>query len=166
MELSAIQEIARSLHVYGVRYVVVGGMAVVAHGYGRMTFDLDLVLKLDPDNILKAFASLAEIGYQPRAPVSPEQFADPAIRHQMIREKGLMVLNLWSERHPGTMVDLFVAEPFNFEQAERDALLETLEDGTSVRFVGLRTLIEMEKNAGREKDLDDVRHLEAMADEA
>lgn len=43
MELSAVTAIASALNDAGVRYLVVGGLAVNAHGYVRMTMDVDLV---------------------------------------------------------------------------------------------------------------------------
>ena len=39
MKLSAFMAIAHTLQDEGVRYLLAGGLAVVAHGYGRMTFD-------------------------------------------------------------------------------------------------------------------------------
>ena len=65
--------------------VGVGGMAVVAHGYGRMTADIDLVVQLKRDNILKALEALAALGFHPRAPVKAEQFADEETRKRWIR---------------------------------------------------------------------------------
>lgn len=165
MELSALQVIAGHLHDAHVRYIMVGGMAVVAHGYGRMTFDIDIVIKLDRQNVLLAFSALAKAGYRPRVPITPEQFADASSREALIKEKGMMVLNLWSDQYRDTAVDIFVSEPFDFDSAEKSALCESLEDGTPVRFANIQTLIQMKKRAGREKDLDDVRHLEKLADE-
>ena len=49
--------------------------AVMAHGYQRTTVDLDLVVQLLPQNLLTAFEVLGLLGYQPRIPVSDEQFA-------------------------------------------------------------------------------------------
>jgi hypothetical protein len=42
----------------GVRYLVVGGVAVVLHGYLRTTLDLDLVIQLEPDNLDRALTAL------------------------------------------------------------------------------------------------------------
>jgi len=50
-----------------VRYLVVGGLAVVAHGHARFTGDLDLVLDLDPANALRAVETLAALDYRPKA---------------------------------------------------------------------------------------------------
>ena len=51
MEVRSFEAIAGALNSQGVRYLVVGGMAVVAHGHGRMTHDLDLVISLDLDDV-------------------------------------------------------------------------------------------------------------------
>ena len=58
-----------------------------------------------------------------------------------------------------------MTEPFDFDQAESSSLCETLVDGTPIRFADIPTLIHMKKNTGREKDADDIRHLELLADE-
>src|SRR4051794_36445117 len=63
-----------------VRYVVVGGVAVVLSGHARLTVDLDLVLDLGQDNALRAVDALLGCGLQPRLPVDAHQFADAAIR--------------------------------------------------------------------------------------
>jgi len=64
----------------GVRYVVVGGVAVNLHGYQRFTKDVDLVIELVADRALKALQALEAIGYKPTVPVKLTDFADPAIR--------------------------------------------------------------------------------------
>jgi hypothetical protein len=43
---------AASLNEAGVHYIVVGGMAVIAHGYMRATHDVDIVVRLSRNNIL------------------------------------------------------------------------------------------------------------------
>ncbi len=67
MEKSSVEAIVRALNEAGVRYLIVGGMAVVAHGYLRFTADLDLILDLQEDNLRRAVAALAGQGYRPRA---------------------------------------------------------------------------------------------------
>ena len=58
MEVRSIEAIARALNEANIRYLVVGGLAVNAHGYERFTHDLDLVIGLEPDNIAKGFEAL------------------------------------------------------------------------------------------------------------
>lgn len=164
MELKSFEAIMGALADHEVRCLLVGGMAVVAHGHGRMTHDLDLVVQLDRENILRAFAALAHLGYQPRVPVTAEDFADPETRQRWIDDKQMTVLNLYSDRFRTTPVDLFVQEPFDFDQAYARAHTADLE-GLTIRFVDLATLIAMKEAAGRPIDLDDVRHLRLLGDD-
>jgi len=166
MNLEAFENIARALEQGDVRYLVAGGLAVVAHGYGRMTFDVDLVVQLKSDNVVRAFEALASIGYEPRVPVTGEQFGDRTIREGWIRDKDMVVLNMWCDKYRDTTLDIFVTEPFDFDTVYNNALVEKLDDGTTVRFVDIPTLIDMKRIAGREKDIDDVKHLEMLQDEA
>ena len=165
MELHSFEKIVRELHGEDVRFLIVGGMAVVAHGYGRMTHDLDLVLALDPDNVRRAFLALSRLGYQPRVPVTGEDFADARTRRRWIQEKNMTILNLYSESYPTTPVDLFVEEPFDFAEVYEKAVVAEV-DGTEFRFVDLNTLIAMKEAAGRPVDLEDVRQLRLLDDES
>jgi len=80
MKLESIEAMARALNAAGVPFIVVGGLAVNAHGYGRLTWDVDLVVPLRPDIIHGAFGALASLGYRPRVPVTAEGFGDPVQR--------------------------------------------------------------------------------------
>jgi uncharacterized protein (DUF1330 family) len=51
-------EVFSSLNKFGVRYLVVGGVALVLHGVLRLTADLDLVVDLAEDNLVKFLKAL------------------------------------------------------------------------------------------------------------
>jgi len=159
MKLDAVEAIAGALNKHGVRFLVVGGLAVAAHGYLRYTADVDMVIQLDPANIREAFAALAEVGYRPSVPVTGQQFGDRLLRDQWIADKGMVVLNFWSDRYRDTPVDVFVAEPFDFDAEYSKGLLQELAPGLALRFPRLDTLIQMKLSAGRPKDLIDVEFL-------
>lgn len=159
MKLASLEAITRSLNEGGVRYLIAGGLAVNAHGYIRLTQDVDLVIALDPANIIRAFEMLAQLGYKPLVPITADQFADAALREQWIRDKGKKVLSFFSDRHRETNVDVFVAEPFDFREETRQALQGELSPGLEVRFVSLPTLIAMKEAAGGPRDIDDLQHL-------
>lgn len=147
------------------RYLIAGGLAVSAHGYIRATQDVDLVVALDGENIRQAFSALATLGYRPLVPITAEHFADPGIRETWIREKGMKVLNFFSDRHRETNVDIFVSEPFQFEREYTGALRGDLASGLEARFVSLETLIAMKQEAGRPRDLDDIQHLRWISED-
>lgn len=159
MTRSALQAVVSALNRRKVRYMVVGGLAAVAHGVNRMTFDVDLLVQLRPENVKKAFAALSEAGYQPRVPVTGEQFADEKLRERWIEEKGMVVLRFWSDEHPTTDVDVFVREPFGFDEGYATALQDELPGHEPIWFVGRDLLMEMKRKAGRPKDLEDIRNL-------
>lgn len=144
-----------------VRYLVVGGVAVVLHGHLRTTADLDLVVKLDPDNARRAIAALTRLGYRPHAPVPAEAFADATTRAAWKADKGLTVFSLWSDRLPALEVDLFVEEPFAFGEVYARAVRVAL-DATTVSVVSIADLIAMKQAAGRPVDLADVEALRAL----
>jgi predicted nucleotidyltransferase len=160
--IGAIEGVLSALNAAGVRYLVVGGVAVVLHGHLRTTADLDLVVELGPDNALRAMRALSEIGYRPRAPVPIESFADPALREAWVRDKGLSVFGLWNERDPSLEVDVFVAEPFDFEEAYARAVRVEL-DSTTATLVSLEDLVRLKLAAGRPLDLADVEALRALS---
>lgn len=162
MKLVSLEVVVRALNDAGVRYIVVGGLAVNAHGYGRATFDVDLVLQLSAANVGAAFPALAAAGYQPSIPVTAAEFADPATRETWRRDKGMVVLTMWSDRHRETPLDIFVSEPFDFEAEFRSALVQEAAPGLSVPFLRLETLLALKRAAGRPKDLADIDELHLL----
>ena len=165
MKLAAFEAIAAALRDARVRYLVAGGLAVNAHGYVRLTYDVDLVIQLEADNIRTAFEALAGLGYRPTVPVNAEQFADEAQRARWIRDKGMQVLNFASDRHRPVTVDVFVSEPFDFDNEYEAAMQGELAPGLTVRFVSISTLIAMKQLANRPRDLDDIEHLRMIMEE-
>lgn len=159
MEKRSIEAIVRALNEARARYLIAGGVAVVAHGYTRFTQDLDIILDLSPDNLHRALPALAALGYRPTVPVPLEQFADAAIREQWSREKQLTVLSLFSDAHPTVVIDLFVQVPVDFDRAyERAARLEVA-PSVQATVVGYDDLVGMKAAAGRPKDLADLEKL-------
>ena len=169
MKLASVAAILEALNRENVRVLVVGGLAVNAHGYLRFTKDADLAVELVPANIERAFRALASIGYHPRVPVTAAQLADPAIRASGIREKDMKVLQFWSDAHRETPVDVFVIEPFDFPLEFAEAHTDVVEipgrPPVEARYVRLPTLIAMKEALGRAIDLDDVQHLRWIQEE-
>ena len=159
MKLTSFAALVAALETAGVRYLIAGGLAVNAYGYLRFTKDVDLVVQLVPETIRAAFRALATLGYRPIVPISAVQFADARLRESWIRDKGMQVLQFWSDQHRETPVDVFVTEPFSFEDEYRNALIKPLHGTTPVRFVSIQTLIQMKEVAGRPQDKIDIEHL-------
>lgn len=159
-----VERVLASLERAGVRYLVVGGVAVVLHGYLRTTLDLDLVLHLERANVERALNALSDLGFQPQAPVPLSSFAQPEIRETWLREKNMTVFSLWHPDHPGFAVDLFVQEPFDFDAVYRRALRVSLADA-EVTVVSREDLVAMKRAVGRARDLDDIAALSELSEE-
>jgi hypothetical protein len=164
MTVEAIQAIFRALNEAEVRYLVCGGLAVVAHGYERLTRDLDLLLALDEGNLQAVIEALTQLEYQPAIPVAFEDLLDPAKRHEWERDKHLIALPCRSEQFPRTPIDLLLTTPFPFGEAHADALPLPFGDGLAVPVLDLQRLIAMKDAAGRSIDRADVEQLRRLRD--
>jgi len=160
MKRDSFIAIARALNDAEVPFIVVGGLAVNAHGYGRVTFDVDLVIRLLPEVIQRAFVALDRIDYHPAVPITAAQFGDQAIREGFHTQKGMLVLKFWSDTHRETPLDVFITEPFAFEQEYAAAELHEAAPGVILRIVRYETLVRLKREAGRHQDLADIAELE------
>jgi len=160
MEVRSVEAIVRALNEAQVKYLVVGGLAVNAHGFVRLTRDVDIVLALDSANAAKGLNTLLAIGYQMAIPAKPEDFADAATREEWRRSKEMIVLKLWSDEHRRTPVDIFVYEPFDFALESEVASALEICPGLPAPVVSLSTLLQMKRVAGRPQDLIDIEELE------
>ncbi len=162
MERRSLEAIVRALNEANARYLIVGGLAVVAHGLVRFTADVDLVLDPDPESLRRAVEALSGLGYRPRAPVEFAAFADAEQRACWMRDKGLTVFSTFSGDHRATELDLFVESPFEFGPAYARAVRFEIAQGVQATFVGIDDLLEMKRRAGRPQDLQDVEGLESL----
>jgi hypothetical protein len=162
MEVRSVEAIVSALNNADVKYLVVGGVAVNAHGYERATRDLDLVIGLAPENIIRGLNALRAIGYNFSIPVTPEDFANPELRERWRKDKQMVVLRLWSDEHRRTPVDVFVYEPFVFETEYQQARWEAVNANVKAPILRYDTLITMKRAAGRPQDLADIDDLQKI----
>ncbi|NIM01100.1 MAG: hypothetical protein GTN57_09180 [Acidobacteria bacterium] len=162
--MGMFEELFKSLNEAGVRYVVVGGLAVVLHGHPRLTADIDLVVDLDPAAAGLAIETLTAMGFRPRVPVDPAAFADPVQRRAWIEERGMKVFSLYDPNDPLRSVDLFVEPPIPFAELWSRSKRIALPDG-DVRVASIGDLITMKEIAGRPQDSEDIKALEVLRDE-
>lgn len=152
------EPIFAALSQRGGRYVVVGGVAVVLHGHVRLTADLDLVVDLEPEAARRTVEALGSLGLVPRVPVPAVQFADPELRQEWVRTKGMTVFSLYDPRNPLLTVDLFVDPPLPFDELWERAEVMGI-GGVEVRVAAISDLVRMKEAVGRPRDLEDVERL-------
>ncbi len=141
----ALAHLAADLKDHGIDYVVIGAVALLAHGYPRLTEDIDLVLTVEGLN--KFHEQLIGLGYAP---------AFPSARKRLRSTRdGVRIDVIASGEYPGDGKPKPVRFPIPLE-----ASVEI--DG--VRFATLEKLIELKLASGmtapdRLKDLADVQEL-------
>ena len=159
MELAHLEEIFGALNEAQTRYVVVGGLAVIAHGYVRYTNDIDLVIAFEPANMERAMKALQDLGYTPKIPVEPLEFADPVKRQGWVEQKGMIVFQLINDRFRREPIDVFVFEPFDIERACAAREWRELGPTLKIPVVDLEQLLAMKRLANRDRDRIDIDQL-------
>ena len=160
MELD-FQTIFKELNGLGIDYLVVGGLAVNFHGVPRMTYDIDLMILLEPENVLKLVTKLTQWGYKPKIPIDPRDLADETKRNSWILDKGMKALNFYSETLPIGEIDILIDTPVPYEELKGRAIKVELQD-EKIPTVSIHDLIELKLRAGRKQDLADVEHLKMV----
>ena len=155
------KKIFKKLNEAGIDYLVVGGLAVNFHGIPRMTYDLDLMLLLEPENILKMVEQLTQWGYRPRAPVDPRDLADAPKRGSWVAEKGMKAFSFANLSSPIGEIDLVIETPIPYEQLKSRAIFINVEK-VEIPVIALDDLIRVKKESGRQQDLRDLDNLEKI----
>jgi hypothetical protein len=155
------EEVFRALNKARVDYVVAGGVAVVLHGYVRFTADLDLIIRLESENIDRFFDVLAALGYRIRLPVTREQFKVKKNREDWIKKKGKRVFSFYHAKSPLKMIDIFVREPMSFRKIIGRVKRIKVKD-IDIPVLCLDDLIRLKNAAGRPQDLIDVMNLKGI----
>jgi len=128
-----------------IEYLVVGGYAVSYHGYPRPTGDLDVWVGVRPDVAARLIDVLAKFGFA-GAGATPEMFLTPG---RVIR-MGLPPVRI-------ELLNKISGLEFTASYARH---VEAVLDGVPVRLIAREDLIANKRAAGREKDLNDLKHLE------
>lgn len=158
MFLPDYEKILTSLIKAKVKFLVVGGIAMNAHGLARSTFDLDLVVFLKKENILRFSRIMKKLGYESKIPVNPDDFADEQIRKKWIEDKNMVVFSYRHQKNMMDVVDVFVDHPFPFDEMWREGKVIRF-SGHALRIAGLKHLMKMKQKASRPKDEMDIRYL-------
>lgn len=158
------EELFAALAAADVRYVVVGGVAVVLQGHTRMTMDLDLIIDFERENVLHAIRVLEAHGCRPAVPAPATDFADPEIRREWIEAKNMQVFSMRNAARPPLVVDLFVKHPIPFDELWSRADVITVA-GVEVPIASIPDLIALKRMARRPQDIADIEKLEQLAEE-
>jgi predicted nucleotidyltransferase len=146
-------EMFRVLSEFGVDFVVIGGLAVQAHGYIRLTQDLDIIVAPTILNATRLSEALIELEAELRVS-GTLRLEDP---HQVRRASLLSTMTKFG-RLDVVHVEHVAGPPKSYEALRASALVIALDD-VEVPVAGLSDLIRMKRAAGREQDLADIEAL-------
>lgn len=140
-----LKELLNLFKSFDVRYLVVGGHAVMRYTEPRYTKDVDLWISTDPKNAGAVFNALARFG-APLKDMSSKDFMKAGYFYQM--------------GHPPLRVDVMMSIPgVEFESCWARRERADVE-GMEVPFISKEDLIRSKRASGRPQDLIDVANLE------
>lgn len=144
MRLEQLIDVCRKLNEAQVRYVLVGGFAVLIHGYERATRDIDFIVDPSEENIAKIKSALSGLLPEACQELNPSDVTNYAV----VRMGGEDIV-----------VDLMhrIAD-LDYEKISRDIQVEQI-GNIDIPVAGLDALIETKKGV-RDQDKRDLLFLE------
>ena len=156
--------IFKNLNEEGVRYIVVGGIAVNLYGIPRMTYDIDLLLDLEDKNLEKFLKLLKGWGFKPKVPMDIMEFAEKDKRKDWIKNKNMKAFNLVNPEWAISEIDIVIDSPVDYDKAHK-RINEIKLHGVIIPVVSIDDLIKMKERTGRKQDKADIRYLKELKDE-
>jgi hypothetical protein len=133
----------KCLSSHDVEYLVIGGVAAIAYGLPRTTFDIDLLIRADLTNARKLLGAMTESGLGTAALTTPEE----VLKHDITVFRDRVRIDVQTHT-PGLV----------FEDAYRRRNDISFRDAR-ISLVSLSDLIASKLASGRAKDLADVELL-------
>lgn len=148
-----LRSLLQALHEHDIRFVVIGGVAVGAHGYIRATADLDFVPDPDPENLDRLTKALDSLNAT--LPTVGNRRFNPSEDAQVIRQGG----NVTADTDFGGLDIIQLAKGVpGYSQLDQDAVESDLL-GLPIRVCSLTRLREMKQAQGRAQDQADLENL-------
>jgi hypothetical protein len=135
------REFLRSLNLKKVEYLIIGGYAVVYHGYPRSTGDFDIWISNAPENAYRTVEALEEFGFSCTV--------DLLLQDNQVVRMGMPPLRIEV---------LTTIDGVNFSDCYATRVTANV-DGVEASFISLPCLKENKKASGRSKDVNDLEHL-------
>ncbi len=137
------QDFIEALNIFHVEYILVGGYAVILHGYIRSTADMDVWVNKTADNYIKLKSAYAQFG----API----FSERDFLGNQYDVWGIGV-------EPNKIEVLNKIKGVEFLEAYPLCKSFTQND-VEVKYIHLNHLLKAKEAAGRYKDQDDIEQL-------
>ncbi|HHT9113582.1 MAG: hypothetical protein HZA47_11610 [Planctomycetes bacterium] len=151
-------EILEGLYKSKVRYLIAGGLSVNLYGVPRVTQDIDIVIAMDRENVLKITSLLKELGYVPRLPVSPDDLANPDKVKDWIENKNLKAFSFYHKNENYKVIDIVLVHPLDFEKSFKNRTVKKAKD-IDIYLASIDDVVKMKEFSGRSQDLSDIEML-------
>jgi predicted nucleotidyltransferase len=139
----------------GLEFVVIGGLCVVYHGVPVATFDLDICCPFGEENVRKIESAVKDLNPVHRLTANKLPLAETRSSFKDLK-------NIYLQTDLGKLDCLGeVSGLGSYEQVLQQSILHTMSFG-QFRMLNLDALIAAKTAAGRQKDLDAVRLLQAV----
>lgn len=150
-----IAEFLLLLFKHNVRYLIVGGEAVLFHGHSRLTGDIDIFYDNSDVNVDKLYNALLE-------------FWDndiPGLKEKSeLKEEGIII----QFGIPPNRIDLMnKIESVSFNEAYNNKITISVllkNEEAKINYIGLKELIKNKNALKRPKDIDDLKYLQKLLD--
>lgn len=151
--MTRFEDLLPALSSAGIEFILVGGLAAIAHSSSRATYDVDIVYRRTPENIRRLCHALQS--HEPRLRGAP-----PGLPFTLDEKTVRFGLNFTLSTKLGDL-DLFGEIPGagNYEALLPDSE-ERMVFGHSCRIVTLAKLLDLKRATGRAKDLEALSELE------
>ncbi|MBN8674671.1 MAG: hypothetical protein J0L56_11080 [Chitinophagales bacterium] len=143
------RDFLKALNDQEVKYIMVGGLAVVLHGHARVTGDMDIWVECTEENYTRLTRAFEQF-HMPVFDMSLEKFLN-------VKESDVFSFG----RNPVGIDIMTAVKGLNFDEAYRLSTLFDDED-LLIRVIHINHLVEAKKAAGRLKDLDDINQLQKL----
>lgn len=138
------KEFLRLLRSHGVEYLLIGGYAVIYHGFPRATGDMDIWIAMDPENARRMVDTVREFGFD-TPDLSPALFLQD---NSMVRMGNV----------PLRIEILTRISGVGFDECYHKRIVDEM-DGVEVSVISLGDLLANKRASGRHKDLMDIEEL-------
>lgn len=143
------KDFIKALNENEVEYILVGGYAVILHGYNRTTGDMDIWVNRTIDNYRRLVSAFRDFG-MPTFDMTEENF--------LLNED----IDVFSFGVPPVSIDLMTkTKGLEFEGCFENAEQVDLE-GLTIKVLHLDDLIKAKNASNRPKDQDDIENLSSI----
>jgi hypothetical protein len=154
-------EIFKRLNELKIDYLITGGLAVNLYGIPRMTYDIDIMVKLDKKNISKIINELLKWGYKLKIPINPLELTNLRTLKKLIKEKNIRALNFYNEKEVLTEIDVIIWSPIPYEKLKLNSTYFKIFD-EKIPVIGIKDLIFIKSRTKRKQDKIDVENLKKV----